>query len=126
METLRTASFPDVANGLFEAATDEALSKVYEDLKARPGLDKPRIVKIELKFKPLKDSRVDNGVKADGDVLAGAAVTFSAEAKLPKHEFSRAMASVPKRNALGFETDTNSLKHHPDQQAIPFPDESAE
>ena len=39
METLRTASFPDVANGLFEAATDEALSQVFEDLKARPGLD---------------------------------------------------------------------------------------
>lgn len=127
METLKTSSLQQVANGLLAVSIDDALAKVHEDLNDRPDLDKPRTVTITLNFKPSKGERaLDNGVPADrASDLEAARIEFSVAHKLPPARFMRKMMNVNSRNAFGFETDTNSIKHHPDQRAMQFPEETA-
>lgn len=125
MEYLKTASFPLVANGLLADAIDEELAKVFEDLENRPGIDKDRTVTIKLKIRPAKRERnVDNGANVDrASELEAARVEFYATSTLPPQQFARKMLAVHAKNALGFESDTNSIKFSPGQRTLPIPDE---
>jgi hypothetical protein len=128
METLKTSSLSSVANGLLAVSIDDALAKIHEDLNDRPDLSKPRTVTITLAFAPSKGERaLDNGVPVDRATdLEAARIEFSVAHKLPAAKFTRKMQNVSGRNAFGFETDTNSIKHHPDQQAMKFQDDDGD
>lgn len=127
MEILNTKSLPSIASGLLEAAIDDALYKVFKDLEDRPGMNKPRTVSIQLTFKPAAgERRLDNGVPVDKTSdLEAADISFAVDHKLPKHQFNRRMMALSRNNGFGFESDTNSIKFHPNQQPLGFPDEDS-
>jgi hypothetical protein len=114
METLKTSTLPDVANGLLEAAFDAALAQVHQDITNRPKVKAPRKVILELALTP-----ADSGE----DVVDAVNVQFSIDQKIPKQTLKRQMASFPKTKSLGFETDTGKITHAKGQRRLPHSEE---
>lgn len=114
MITLKTATLPEVANGLLAAAIDHELTRVQQDITDRPGVRSKRKVVIELFLSP-----ADSGE----DVVDAVDVQFTVDSKCPKTSMKRRMASFPKTKSLGFESDTNKVTHARNQRAFEETDE---
>jgi hypothetical protein len=117
MITLRTQTLPEVANGLLAEVLDHALAEIHQDITDRPKVKQPRKVILELILKP-----ADSGE----DIVDAVDVQFTVDTKKPKTSMKRRMASFPRKNSLGFETDTNKVTHAPNQRKLPVSAEEGE
>ena len=114
MITLKTSTLHEVGQGLLAAALDKKISEVIHDISERPGVKAPRKVILELIIK-----KSDSGE----DTVDAMDVQFSVDAKIPKTTMKRTMASFPRQNSLGFETDTNKHTHARNQKAFDHSDD---
>jgi len=116
MEVLRLETLTKLARGLLAAEVDQELAEITADLEQRPGLKKPRKLVIEIQLTPVPDE--DNP-----DALKSTATQFSVQKTLPKKVMKRSLRYIPKSRGLGFETDTDSIDHHPEQPVLGFEDD---
>lgn len=112
MEALNTKSLTEISRGLLAAAIDSELASIHADLADRPGNKKPRELTIKLRLTPIPDD--DNP-----DMLRDADVEFQVSRKVPAQTLKRRMKSIPGRNSLGFETDTDSTSFAHNQRRFP-------
>lgn len=75
----------DNAPGLLAAAVEQELKRIAQDLHNRPALDKDRLLKIEVRLRP---------VPTDGGALDDATMKFSVSSVMPKRE-SRKYVVMP-------------------------------
>lgn len=109
METLKTSTLHLIANGMLAASLDQHLAMAQHDISDRPKVRGPRKITLELTLKP-----ADSGE----DVVDAVDVQFTVDLKKPKTTMKGRMASFPRTNSFGFETDTNKVTHAKNQRTF--------
>ncbi len=108
MEVLRLRSLSKIRDGLLEQIVDAELAKIHADCVERPKLEKARRLTIQVDITPTGD-----------DPLLDVDVSFKvAPAKLPPTEVVRRLKHIPRSKGFGFDSDTDSIDHHPDQRRL--------
>ena len=110
MHILTFENLKHLDHGSLVLALDEALRQVYRDCDDRPGLKKPRSIKLTLEFTPQ--------LKEDEKNLNWVAVTGKIGTNVPDKSTTVHMKAVHKRGGFGFEDDTASLEYDPDQKVL--------
>jgi hypothetical protein len=108
MEILSTETLHLFRDGMLAEMLDAEIKKVYKDCLERPALKKTRTVTLNLKFTPPGDT-----------VLDACGIEAETKSSIPAQGFVRQVKAHRAHQGFGFDVDTDSVSHHPDQMTFP-------